>query len=403
MILLFSLAIAVGFALLFYYIKIYKNMLHRISEALKRISFGDYDFRLFPYGREEYKELALLLNKVAEEQKRLLLISQNKQQQLQILFSLIKDPFLVLDQKGNVLFQNESSKSLCGEVEGRSFWELRSSSLREAIQRLRKNPSLMFELELNSKSFLLRGSESPEGELLVFLYDLTLMKNLERFKKDLIGIVSHELRTPLTAIKASLEALKEEEEGRYRYLEIIERNLERMLRLIEDLLSLSVLESGRVKLELKEFDLHEVLQDLLPSFQKMANEKALRLILEVPKPFILRADQLRLYELLYNLLDNAIRFTEKGWVKLKAQKTKEGVIIEISDSGIGIPPFEMDKIFERFYVIDKSRSRKKGGTGLGLSIVKHIVELHGGKIEVKSRLGEGSTFTVFLPSKFDEN
>jgi two-component system phosphate regulon sensor histidine kinase PhoR len=378
-------------------------MLHRISEALKRISFGDYDFRLFPYGREEYKELALLLNKVAEEQKRLLLISQNKQQQLQILFSLIKDPFLVLDQKGNVLFQNESSKSLCGEVEGRSFWELRSSSLREAIQRLRKNPSLMFELELNSKSFLLRGSESPEGELLVFLYDLTLMKNLERFKKDLIGIVSHELRTPLTAIKASLEALKEEEEGRYRYLEIIERNLERMLRLIEDLLSLSVLESGRVKLELKEFDLHEVLQDLLPSFQKMANEKALRLILEVPKPFILRADQLRLYELLYNLLDNAIRFTEKGWVKLKAQKTKEGVIIEISDSGIGIPPFEMDKIFERFYVIDKSRSRKKGGTGLGLSIVKHIVELHGGKIEVKSRLGEGSTFTVFLPSKFDEN
>jgi two-component system phosphate regulon sensor histidine kinase PhoR len=176
-----------------------------------------------------------------------------------------------------------------------------------------------------------------------------------------------------------------------------------MLRLIEDLLSLSVLESGRVKLELKEFDLHEVLQDLLPSFQKMANEKALRLILEVPKPFILRADQLRLYELLYNLLDNAIRFTEKGWVKLKAQKTKEGVIIEISDSGIGIPPFEMDKIFERFYVIDKSRSRKKGGTGLGLSIVKHIVELHGGKIEVKSRLGEGSTFTVFLPSKFDEN
>jgi two-component system phosphate regulon sensor histidine kinase PhoR len=129
----------------------------------------------------------------------------------------------------------------------------------------------------------------------------------------------------------------------------------------------------------------------------------LRLILEVPKPFILRADQLRLYELLYNLLDNAIRFTEKGWVKLKAQKTKEGVIIEISDSGIGIPPFEMDKIFERFYVIDKSRSRKKGGTGLGLSIVKHIVELHGGKIEVKSRLGEGSTFTVFLPSKFDEN
>jgi two-component system phosphate regulon sensor histidine kinase PhoR len=403
MILLFSLAIAVGFALLFYYIKTYKNMLRHISEALKRISFGDYDFRLFPYGKEEYKELALLLNKVAEEQKRLLLISQNKQQQLQILFSLIKDPFLVLDQKGNVLFQNESSKSLCGEVEGRSFWELRSSSLREAIQRLRKNPSLMFELELNSKSFLLRGSESPEGELLVFLYDLTLMKNLERFKKDLIGIVSHELRTPLTAIKASLEALKEEEEGRYRYLEIIERNLERMLRLVEDLLSLSVLESGRVKLELKEFDLHEVLQDLLPSFQKMANEKALRLILEVPKPFILRADQLRLYELLYNLLDNAIRFTEKGWVKLKAQKTKEGVIIEISDSGIGIPPFEMDKIFERFYVIDKSRSRKKGGTGLGLSIVKHIVELHGGKIEVKSRLGEGSTFTVFLPSKFDEN
>jgi len=267
---------------------------------------------------------------------------------------------------------------------------------------LRKNPDLVLELDLNSKSFLLRGSQNPEGELLVFLYDLTLMKNLERFKRDLIGTVSHELRTPLTAIKSSLEALKEDEEEKASYLEIMERNLERMIRLIEDLLNLSELESGKVKLEIIEFDLNEVLQDMLPFFQKLASEKKLQLILEVPKPFIMQADQLRLYEVLYNLIDNAIRFTEKGWVKIKAQKTNEWIIIEISDSGIGIPSSELDRIFERFYVIDKSRSRKKGGTGLGLSIVKHIVELHGGKIEVKSRLGEGSTFTVFIPSEINQ-
>jgi len=402
MILLILLVISFGCALLIYYLKEYKKILHSISQALKRVSSGDYNFKLFPYGRKEYEELAFLLNKVAEELQRLFSISQNRQRQLQILFTLIKDPFFVLDQRGNILFQNESSKSLCGEMEGHSFWELRNSSLREAIQKLRKNPNLVLELDLNSKSFLLRGSQNPEGELLVFLYDLTLMKNLERFKRDLIGTVSHELRTPLTAIKSSLEALKEDEEEKASYLEIMERNLERMIRLIEDLLNLSELESGKVKLEIIEFDLNEVLQDMLPFFQKLASEKKLQLILEVPKPFIMQADQLRLYEVLYNLIDNAIRFTEKGWVKIKAQKTNEWIIIEISDSGIGIPSSELDRIFERFYVIDKSRSRKKGGTGLGLSIVKHIVELHGGKIEVKSRLGEGSTFTVFIPSEINQ-
>ncbi len=402
MILLILLVISFGCVLLIYYLKEYKKILHSISQALKRISSGDYDFKLFPYGRKEYEELASLFNRVTEELQRLSLISQNKQQQLRILFTLIKDPFFVLDQRGNILFQNESSKSLCGQLEGHSFWELRNSSLREAIQKLRKNPDLVLELDLNSKSFLLKGSQNPEGELLVFLYDLTLIKNLEKFKKDLIGIVSHELRTPLTAIKSSLEALKEDEEGKVRYLEMMERNLERMIRLIEDLLNLSELESGKVKLEIMEFDLNEILQDMLPFFQKLASEKNLKLILEVPQPFIIQADQLRLYEVLYNLIDNAIRFTDKGWVKIKAQKTNEWVIIEISDSGIGIPSSELQRIFERFYVIDKSRSRKKGGTGLGLSIVKHIVELHGGKIEVKSRLGEGSTFTVFIPSEINQ-
>jgi len=402
MILLILLIISFVCALLIYYLKEYKKILYSISQALKNLSSEDYNFRLFPYGRKEYKDVASFFNKVAEELQKLLLISRNKEQQLRMLFTLIKDPFLVLDQKGNILFQNESSKSLCGEIEGRSFWELRNSRFREVIQKLRKNPNLVFELELDSRSFLLRGSQSPEGELLIFLYDLTLMKNLERFKKDLIGIVSHELRTPLTAIKSSLEALKEDEEGKVRYLEMMERNLERMIRLIEDLLNLSELESGRVKLEINEFDLNEVLQDMLPFFQKLASEKNLKLLLEVPQPFIIQADQLRLYEVIYNLIDNAIRFTERGWVKIKTQKTNEWAIVEISDSGIGIPSSELYRIFERFYVIDKSRSRKKGGTGLGLSIVKHIVELHGGKIEVKSRLGEGSTFTVFIPSEINQ-
>ncbi|MGB9894020.1 MAG: sensor histidine kinase, partial [Candidatus Saccharicenans sp.] len=202
------------------------------------------------------------------------------------------------------------------------------------------------------------------------------------------------------AISGFLETLEAENlssEGQD-HLGIIKKNTDRLVRLVEDLSRLSELEEKGLELEKEPTNLSEVARAVIEIYQKEARAKGLYLKLEEePLPLIL-ADAFQLEQLLVNLVDNAIRYTEKGGVVVKLEKKNGGILLSVIDTGIGIPEEHLPRIFERFYVVDKSRSRKTGGTGLGLSIVKHIVLAHQGKIEVKSDLGFGTRIEIWLPA-----
>jgi two-component system phosphate regulon sensor histidine kinase PhoR len=212
--------------------------------------------------------------------------------------------------------------------------------------------------------------------------------------------MSHELRTPLTAIKGFVETLEEEEEIKnVQYLEIIKRYTDRLMNIVNDLLVLSELEQTGSTLVLENVNLASLAENILKVFEQGSKEKGIQLKLVAGKDLkIIKADPFKLEQMFINLLDNAIKYTERGEVSIALKQTDSQSIIEISDTGIGIPASHLPRIFERFYVVDKSRSKKLGGTGLGLSIVKHIVLLHGGNIDVESSQGMGTKCTIVLPN-----
>jgi two-component system phosphate regulon sensor histidine kinase PhoR len=231
------------------------------------------------------------------------------------------------------------------------------------------------------------------------LHDLTEQREVERVKKDFVLNVSHELKTPLTAIKGFVETMEEQTAGEnLQYLRVVSRNTDRLIAIVDDLLVLSELEERGTQLEKEAVDVMALAGGVLRIFERPAAEKGLTLKLEAPADIpLLIADPFQLERLLVNLVDNAVKYTETGTVSLRLQAEDGRLVVEVADTGIGIPEEHIPQIFERFYVVDKSRSKRSGGTGLGLSIVKHIVLAHRGTIDVRSRVGVGTTFVVSLP------
>jgi two-component system phosphate regulon sensor histidine kinase PhoR len=242
----------------------------------------------------------------------------------------------------------------------------------------------------------LKGGE----EIVSIFHDITEIKDIEKIKKDFVINVSHELRTPLTAIKGYAETLRKEVDtapGK-RYLEMVERNTDRLINIVNDLLLLSSLEEKAV-LELEDIDLGGFLENVIRIFDQRLKDKRLSLVVDVKENLPpIKADLFKLEQILVNLLDNAIKYTDHGEIAISAGVKENRVRIQVRDTGIGIPKENIPRVFERFYVVDKSRSRKSGGTGLGLSIVKHIVLLHKGTIGIESIPGEGTTVTVTFPA-----
>jgi two-component system phosphate regulon sensor histidine kinase PhoR len=319
--------------------------------------------------------------------------------------SSIQETLLVLDKEGRIKLTNESFQKTFNDedVYNKFYWEvMRCPDFSELIKRVmeeRKNQ--IQEVEFRDKHYLCSVTflSSKEG-LVAVLYDITDLKNLERVKKDFVANISHELRTPLTAIKGFVETLEEEEDIKnVQYLEIIKRHTDRLMNIGNDLLLLSELEQTDKALVIEDVNLVSLAENMLKVFEHRAKEKGIELKLEAAKELKnVQADSFKLEQMLINLIDNAIKYTEKGEVSIALKQNDSQSIIEISDTGIGIPASNLPRIFERFYVVDKSRSKKLGGTGLGLSIVKHIVLLHGGTIDVESSQGMGTIFTIVLPS-----
>jgi two-component system phosphate regulon sensor histidine kinase PhoR len=241
-----------------------------------------------------------------------------------------------------------------------------------------------------------------EGVIVVF-HDVTDLKRLERVRQDFVANVSHELRTPLAAIKGYVEALRD---GGLRnaaqaeqFLQVIQRHSERMDKIVSDLLLLSEMESPDRVLQKESLNLPEIIQAAVEAVRPLAEGKRQKIqVGPMEKIPPLRADNQKIHQVLINLLNNAISYTsEEGSITVEAGQVPEGAEISVADNGIGIQPEDLPRIFERFYRVDKGRSRDLGGTGLGLSIVKHIVEAHGGHVRVESKPDKGSRFTFFLP------
>jgi two-component system phosphate regulon sensor histidine kinase PhoR len=235
------------------------------------------------------------------------------------------------------------------------------------------------------------------------LHDITELRRLERVRTEFVANLSHELRTPLTAIRGYLETLLEggldERDNARRFLEIVFRHTERLGRLLDDLMDLSNIELGKVTLEVEPTDLREALEPVLAIMRPRAEAKGITLSLDVaPDLPPVRADRDRLSQVLINLVDNAVKFTaEGGRVSVTAAALDKMVEVAVADTGAGIPSTDLPRITERFYRVDKARSRELGGTGLGLAIVKHLVLAHGGELKIDSELGKGTTVRFTLP------
>jgi two-component system phosphate regulon sensor histidine kinase PhoR len=249
-----------------------------------------------------------------------------------------------------------------------------------------------------------KGGEAT-GAVGVF-FDVTRLERLELVRQEFLSNVSHELRTPLTSIMALAETLEagaiDDREHNRRFLAIIQKNAARMHRLIDDILELSAIEAGNVKVESESVGLYPLVEDVIGSLSAVATARRIGLRNLVALETRVFADPHRLVQMLTNLIENAIKFNrEGGTVSIRCDKS-DSDRISVEDTGEGIPAHHLDRLFERFYRVDRARSRELGGTGLGLAIVKHLARAHGGEVTVESRFGEGTQFTIELPRQIEQ-
>ena len=335
--------------------------------------------------------------------------------QQEVLFNSMVEGLLLLDKTGRIQLANRAFNHLFGvtaDLRSRTIMEgLRLHELAELVEFLGTQKRVLgYELRLSrpeerwlqiNGAAIFNGTGERHGTLLVF-HDLTRLKQLESARKEFVANVSHELRTPLSLIKGYVETLldgaKDNPEVSCKFLQTIDRNAERLKLLIEDLLTISELESGRMKINVVALELRPLVAKVFADFKSRAEAKHVQLI-DVVEDLRVRADSDRLEQVLGNLIDNAIKYGRpEGQVKVSARMVEHGQVeIEVRDDGPGIPPEALERVFERFYRVDKARSREQGGTGLGLSIVKHIVQSHGGRVWAKSELGHGASFYFTLP------
>jgi two-component system phosphate regulon sensor histidine kinase PhoR len=341
---------------------------------------------------------------------------EERTQHLQGVLDSMIEAVLVLDLQNRVTFTNRAAARLFGfshPVAGRGLLEtVRHHEIAAIIARLAAEDAVLgheLRLEGPPSRFIQVNAASlrdpvsaATGAVLVF-HDLTRVRELEGVRQEFVANVSHELRTPLSLIKGAAETLldgaKADPVALERLLKIIDRHADRLTLLIDDLLLLAKLDSGRVALNLQPVLLRSAVQEVMDDLVPHANARGLVLRNVLPEGLIARADPERLRQVLSNLVDNAIKYgRENGTVTISAQPRDDRQIeICVRDDGPGIPAEARDRLFERFYRVDKARSREQGGTGLGLAIVKHVVQAHGGDVRVESAPGEGAAFYFTLP------
>ena len=332
---------------------------------------------------------------------------EQQQSAVDVLADGLDTAIFICDARATILYANRRASEMFrfDKPEGRSFLAVTLSHdlEQQVFDAFRESRAIVAEQSLSNPSDRVGickvWPESEGKRAFVSIYEITDLRRLERIRQDFVSNVSHELRTPLTIIRAKAETLADDPDTdlatRTRYLQNITDEVDRLTYISADLLTLSTAESS--KITKTETDLAAMLRSTVQKLEPKVKEKGLEISFEGPPSLMIQANETQMSQVALNLIDNAINYSTDGAVSVRLGRRGPDIEFEVTDTGIGIASDHLPRIFERFYRVDKGRSRATGGTGLGLAIVKHIVEAHGGRVMVESSLNQGSRFTVLLP------
>ncbi|EHO5672255.1 PAS domain-containing protein [Listeria monocytogenes] len=416
--LIFGIALVIIAAISVFIARKITRPVREIIEVSTDLANHKYDSRIHGKISGELQDLSISVNTLAESlETQMFEIKQNEQRLNAIVQNLVSGVMLINVDK-QVIMTNRTMYQILGETEitGKPFYEvIKSFALSQLIEATFETKTIQQKkiILYFPREMILDASVSPilgeNGEItgiILLLHDITQIRHLENVRSEFVTNVSHELKTPVTALKGFAETLLDgamyDEMLLKKFLTIIKEESDRLHRLIMDILALSRIEQNPVPENVELVEVDDVIEQSARTIFEMATEKNIQVIIpEKTIPSVtIETDRDKLQQILINLLSNAINYTPvDGKVEVKLIEQEAEVIIEVTDNGIGIPAKDIDRVFERFYRVDKARSRHSGGTGLGLSIVKHLVENCGGRIEVESQEEVGSTFRVTLPKK----
>jgi len=379
------------------------NPVRQLIEAARRVALGDFSARVFLEHEDELKVLADTYNFMTEKIKGYVSELSGQKEELNTIISSMQPGLLVIDKDGRIRMSNGSAERLLGaaDLTGKRYWEVIAGpelfAFIEGVQTGGRNAA--GEVQMNASWFQVSAAYiEPMKETVLILNDITDLKNLEKIKRDFVLNVSHELRTPLTAIKGYAQTIEGIGSENEKYLDVIKRHTERLINVVQDLLALSEMEEKGAAFQKEPLRLDAIASQVFRMFEGKVKEKGLEFEITAERGLpVMTGDPLKMEQLFINLVDNAVKYTEKGTITVSLRAAGRELEVVVQDTGIGIPERHLSRIFERFYTVDKSHSRKMGGTGLGLSIVKHVVLLHGGTIGVRSSPGEGTAFTIRFP------
>jgi two-component system, OmpR family, phosphate regulon sensor histidine kinase PhoR len=419
-----SIGFLVCFIIILYVsIKVIHKIVRPVEEATqtaKELAKGNFKARTYEYYGEDIGELNYSLNVLARNLEKMTKSQESQHDRLITLIENMGSGLILIDSNGYINLVNKAFKELFKEHAdfwtGHLFYEVfPHTEIKDIVKEtylteknVRKN--VVIPIHIERKHFdvysapVLDVKGKLRGIVLVF-HDITELKKLEQVRKDFVANVSHELKTPITSLKGFAETLLdgagENEEFRNKFLTIILNESDRLQDLIQDLLDLSKSEQG-FHLDIQPVNLKSLVQETIEILLPKAEKKNIDLSLSVAGSPVMDGDPPRLKQIIINLVSNSLTYTPaNGSVKVNVEEKNEHVKLTIKDTGIGIKESEIPRIFERFYRVDKARSRNSGGTGLGLAIVKHLVEAHHGTINVQSKLGEGSEFIILFPKKIE--
>ena len=393
--------------------------MERFTERLRQ---GEPSGTIILNTSDETKKLADNINYLVDELQSKIRQASEEKSKLMTAFTSMTEGVLILDAEDKIEFVNSALSNMIacqyGDINGKTLMEaLRNVDLQKAFLKFRQTQATVFqEITLGSiEPVILSISISSvhnypgEEKTMVVFHDVTRLKKLEKIRVDFVANVTHEIKTPLTAIIGFLETIQTgattSNEDVQKFIDISLKQAGRLNRLVEDLLIISKIELGEIKFHFEEVSIRDAFEGAIPLVEAKAGLKKINIQNNVQANLsCVWADRDRLTQILVNILDNAVKFTpEDGRIFIDAGQKDNYTVLTITDTGIGVPKEEVRRLGERFYRVDRSRSRDLGGTGLGLSIVKHLMLAHGGKMEIESQLGQGTKVSLYFPLKHNDN
>jgi two-component system, OmpR family, phosphate regulon sensor histidine kinase PhoR len=388
--------------------EVISRRLRRIVRFAERIATGDLSARIAETSGDEIAQVAIALDRTARRLEENFAAVRESRSELEALLNSMTDGVIAVSPDMKVRWANHAIAGILHQpvrIGAPVIEVLRHpdflATLNSALESKRRESTIAPSL-LGRRSFSITAEPLPDGGVVSVLHDISEVERVEKTRRDFIANVSHELRTPLTSIRGYAETLLESDglinDNARDFLQVIRRNAERMGRLTEDLLVLARVESGEEKLDLRPHSARQMLAEAASSMQENARAAQVELIVEEIPDWSVIADNYAVHQVFGNLISNAIRYAQSGKkIVVGALERENGIEFFVRDFGPGIASEHLPRIFERFYRVDKARSRESGGTGLGLAIVKHIVLNHSGSVRVESRVGHGTTFFFLLP------